>query len=137
MRAIVILSLFFSTVALPQVQAATELNFWHSYLHAQTGVRHFSFNLANYKRGLFFGSCGPSTRSQRWAFTFDLAGEGPVYSAEQVTLSTDEPKSVKVTGGTITIDAAHRKAVIALQVSDANGPRDFAGNGSHRIHEIK
>jgi hypothetical protein len=137
MRQIAIVSLVLFAASGPKLQAGIELDFWHTYIHSPTGVPHYSFHLANYKRGLFFGSCGPSTRSQRWFFTFDLAGDGLTYTPGQVTLSSDEPRAVKVTGGTVTIDPKHEKAVIALQVDAAGVPTAFVGNGTYRIHAIK
>jgi hypothetical protein len=134
---IAILSLVLLAAGPPNLHAGTELNFWHSYLHAQTSTPHFSFNLAKYKRGLFFGSCGPSTRSQQWLFTFDLTGDGPAYSLGQITLTSDEPRAVKVTGGAVTIDTKHDRAVIALQIDDAGLSTAFVGNGTYRIHRLK
>src|SRR5258706_15729232 len=61
------------------VHAATKLDFWHSYGHQPGGTTHFAFHLASYKRGLFFGSSGPSTMSLDWSFDFDLSGDGPIY----------------------------------------------------------
>src|SRR5580765_4843427 len=69
--------------------AGTTLDSWHSYVHAQTRERHYGFHLAQCKRGIFWGSCGPSTKSLQWSFTFDLAGDGPVYDAKRISISDD------------------------------------------------
>jgi hypothetical protein len=69
------------------IVAGTTLDFWHSYVRAQTQETHFGFHLSQYKRGLFWGSCGPSTKSLQWSFTFDLAGDGPIYATGQFSVS--------------------------------------------------
>src|SRR5438045_3700403 len=84
--------------------AGTVLDFWHSYAPPQTGQKHYSFRLTNYKRGLFFGSCGISTKSQQWAFNIDLAGDGPTYGKDQVSLSDDNAMPMAVVSGSVTID---------------------------------
>jgi hypothetical protein len=122
--------------ALP-ARAGTELDFWHSYVHQADGATHFSFHIANYKRGLFFGSCGPSTRSLQWGYDVDLAGPGPRYTADQITLRVDG-KPVSIASGTIAVDLNQQQATIQLQItqSGTNQPvtsTNFPGNGTHRI----
>jgi hypothetical protein len=120
-------------------QAGTELDFWHSYTHQPSGAVHFSFHIANYKRGLFFGSCGPSTRSLQWEYDMDLAGPGPRYTSEQITV-TREGKRVVVAAGTISVDPKQRHATIDLRTAPGNSQTaavDFVGNGTHRIHRLK
>src|SRR5512135_3553561 len=90
--------------AAANAQAGTELDFWHSYTHQPSGVVHFSFHLANYKRGFFFGSCGLATRSLQWEYDVDLAGAGPRYTSDQITLRR-EGKEVSIVSGTINLDA--------------------------------
>src|ERR1035438_1899968 len=77
--------------------AGTILDFWHSYTHQPSGVTHYSFHIANYKRGLFFGSCGPSAKSLQWEYDMDLTGCGPIYHKEQIAF-TVEGKVRKRTG---------------------------------------
>ncbi len=137
MRLIAILSLVLFAADVPELHAGTELTFWHSYVQAPTGVLHYSFNLGSYKRGLFFGPCAWSTRSQRWSFSFDLAGDAVTYTPERVTLRSDEFRTYMVTDGTVTIDPKHEKAVIALQVDEAGVSTAFVGNGTYRIHALK
>ena len=124
-----------------KVSAGTELDFWHSYTHQPSGSIHFSFHIANYKRGLFFGSCGPSTRSLQWGFDLDLAGPGPVYSKDQITLTRDG-KPVTIASGSINVDAKQDHATIRLQTCAAGTnqpaiPADFPGNGTHRIKKLR
>src|SRR5260370_24175421 len=97
------LSLLGSIWLAAEAHAETKLDFWHFYTHQPSGVTHYSFHIANYKRGLFFGSCGPSTRWLQWEYDVDLAGNGPVYEKRQVALTT-EGKHVEVISGSITID---------------------------------
>ena len=123
------------------VRAGTELNFWHSYLHQPDSVIHFSFHIANYKRGLFLGSCGPSTRSLQWGFDVDLAGPGPGYSRDQICIRADG-KPVEVASGTVSITPNQQQATIALQLvqpgtNKPGTPINFPGNGTHRIQKIK
>jgi hypothetical protein len=122
-------------------QAGTELDFWHSYNHQPGGIKHYSFHLANYKRGIFFGSCGVSTRSLQWAYEVDLAGTGPYYTADQVTL-TMEGRKVLVASGTIVLDDRHQQATINLKVlrqgtNQTAVATDFLGNGAHTIHALQ
>ena len=121
----------------PRLFAGTTLDFWHAYARAKTGERHYAFNLASCKRGLFFGSCGVSTRSQRWAFSFDLSGDGPVYTGEQLIVSDDGLKRVKIVSGGITLDAKHENATIHLQIDQGGARSEFVGNGRYRIHAVK
>ncbi|HSU54717.1 MAG TPA: hypothetical protein VLT36_11715 [Candidatus Dormibacteraeota bacterium] len=86
------------------VLAGTTLDFWHSYVHAQTHETNYSFHLSDYKRGLFWGSCGPSTKSLQWSFTFDLSGDGPVYTNRQVSISDDNGKPLNIVSGKVITD---------------------------------
>ena len=117
-------------------RAEIKLDFWHSYIHQPSGVVHYSFQIANYKRGIFFGSCGPSTRSLQWQFDIDLAGKGPVYNKDDIKITSDA-KAVEVVSGTVTIGAGGRDATINLQVKASGSDTPFAGNGAHRIAKLK
>src|SRR6516162_9829291 len=94
-------ALFFWTAS---TRAETKLDFWHSYKHQPSGVIHYSFQIANYKRGLFFGSCGPCTRSLQWEYDIDLAGAGPIYQKDQIKI-TSETKNVDVISGSVRVDS--------------------------------
>jgi len=126
-------ALFFWTAS---TRAETKLDFWHSYVHQPSGVVHYSFQIASYKRGIFFGSCGPSTRSLQWEFDIDLAGKGPVYNKDQIAI-TSETKKMEIVSGTITIGESQREATINLRVKPAGSEVEFAGNGTHPIVKIK
>src|SRR5437879_3336376 len=102
--------ILFSTRA----DAATVLDFWHTYTPSQTAVKHYSFHLGNYRRGIFFGSCGLSTKSQQWAFSVDLAGEGPAYGKEQTTISDNNARPLKIVAGQIRINPSQNTAQIDL-----------------------
>jgi len=112
------------------------LDFWHSYMHQPSGVVHYNFHLASYKRGLFFGSCGIATKSLQWSFDFDLAGAGPVYEKDQIIVSSDAGSSLKVVSGQVTIDPK-QQATVTLVVEEAGSQKQFIGNGKYRIHKLK
>ena len=114
----------------------TKLDFWHSYIHQPDGVIHYSFRIASYKRGLFFGSCGPSTRSLQWEYDIDLAGKGPLYQKDQINI-TSEGKKIEVISGTITLSPDTSQATFILRVHLSGADLDFAGNGSHQIKRLK
>ena len=113
-----------------------KLDFWHSYTHQPSGVIHYSFQIACYKKGLFFGSCGPSTRSLQWEYDIDLAGNGPVYQKEQVAISS-EGKKVEVMSGTITVSPKAGEATISLRLKSSVAQLEFVGNGTHPIRKLK
>jgi hypothetical protein len=117
--------------------AGTTLDFWHSCVHARTQERHYSFHLTECKRGLFWGSCGPSTKSLQWSFTFDVAGDGPVYDAKSISLSDDNGKAVRIVSGQVATSAKRSMVKIALTVENEGRTNTFVGNGDYRIHEIK
>lgn len=128
-----LLSLVFS---LNITRAETKLDFWHSYKHQPSGVIHYSFQIANYKRGLFFGSCGPCTRSLQWEYDIDLAGAGPVYEKDQIKI-TSETKSVDVISGSVRVDPKRNEAILNLQVRSEIGVLAFRGNGTYAIEKVK
>jgi hypothetical protein len=119
------------------VVAGTTLDFWHSYVHAQTQERHYSFHLEQCKRGLFWGSCGPGTKSLQWAYTFDLAGDGPVYDVKRILVSDDNGKALRVVSGQVTASAQGSVAKIDIQVESESRTNQFIGNGSYKIHKLK
>ena len=122
--------------AAPAAHGETKLDFWHSYIHQPSGVIHYSFQIASYKRGLFFGSCGPSTRSLAWEYDIDLAGPGPLYHKEEMTVHSDL-KSVEVLSGTISVDAKHNQATVRLRANLSGVDSEFPGNGTYQIKKSK
>ena len=114
----------------------TGVDFWHSYTHQPDGVPHCSFCIAKYKRGLFFGSCGPSTRSLQWEYDVDLAGAGPVYESNRITLTT-EGKTIEVLSGRIATESNQEQVTIDLRVKIAGSTTNFIGNGVYRIRKLK
>jgi len=109
------------------------LDFWHSYVPPQTGRTNYSFDLTDYKRGLFWGSCGPSTKSLQWLTHSNLAGDGTNYSSEQISLADDNGKPVKIISGQIITDAKHGKATINIEIEQAGTTNKFIGNGEYKI----
>lgn len=118
-------------------QAGTTLDFWHSYRHGQTGEMHYCFHLSRCKRGLFWGSCGPSTKSQQWAFTFDLAGDGPTYSSQQLSISDDNARPMRVASGQVITNIKRMTAKIDVEIESGGHTNKFAGNGEYAIHTLK
>lgn len=131
--AIIVVFTFVAASAL----AGTTLDFWHSYVHAQTNEKHFGFHLARYKRGLFWGSCGPSTKSLQWSFSFDLAGAGPVYSRKQFSVSDDNGKVVPISSGQVTTDARRHSIKIDIELESEDRTNKFIGNGEYRIPQSR
>lgn len=122
----------------PLMVAGTEMRLWHSYLHQPDGEIHFAFSVADYKRGLFFGSCGPSTYSLQWMYSFDVAGAGPVYDPARIRLRNEMGVSLGETppvSGEIRVDAKRKRVEIQLKVQENGVVRDFHGNGSYAISE--
>ncbi len=117
--------------------AGTVLNFWHVYTPPLTGEPHYGFHLTDYKRGLFFGSCGISTRSLRWTYQFDLAGKREIYTPAQITLTTEVAMPVKIVSGRISVDAKQAKAEIALQIEQGGVTNAFVGNGTYSIIKLE
>jgi len=117
--------------------AGTVLDFWHPYASAQTHQTHYSFHVSQYKRGLFWGSCGPSTTSQQWSFNFDLAGEGPVYSSQNIGLSDDNGKALRVVSGEVTTDLKRGRAKIEIEIESSGHTNKFIGNGEYAIRKLK
>ncbi len=113
----------------------TKLDFWHSYVHQPSGVIHYSFQIASYKRGLFFGSCGPCTRSLQWEYDLDLSGPGPLYQKEQIAMRSDL-KPVEVVAGTIRVDSSSSHVVFDLRLQNTNSIA-FPGNGTYLIKRLK
>jgi hypothetical protein len=66
----------------------------------------------------------------------DLAGRGPTYEANQITITT-EGKKVPVSSGTIVISEQERTAKIDLQMQGGGAATNFVGNGSWRTTHIK
>lgn len=117
--------------------AGTVLDFWHSYVHAKTQQTHYSFHLTRYKRGLFWGSCGPSTKSLQWYFNMDLAGNGPVYSSREIAISDDYGRAVIAVSGRVVTDLKQMRARIELEVESDGSTKNFIGNGEYRIEKSK
>jgi hypothetical protein len=112
------------------------VDFWHSYTHQPDGLPHYSFRIAKYKRGLFFGSCGPSTRSLQWEYEVDLAGAGPVYEKNRIEI-TAEGKNIEVLSGRVAIDSNQEQVTIDLRVKTTASTTNFIANGAYRIHKLK
>ncbi|HZP59543.1 MAG TPA: hypothetical protein VFB27_04405 [Opitutaceae bacterium] len=123
----------FASVAL----AGTEVRLWHRYIPPD-GEPHFAFSVANYKRGLFWGSCGPSTYSLQWTYDFDLAGIGPTFRPRKIKFRNEMVPGMREqtpVSGEIRIDEEKKRIEIQLKVEDNGSVRDFEGNGDYAISE--
>jgi hypothetical protein len=137
MRKLKIILVVIFLLSASRSHAGTVLDFWHSYVHAKTHQTHYSFHLARYKRGLFWGSCGPSTKSQQWSFIMDLAGNGPVYSSQEIAISDDNGGAVIVVSGRVVTDLKRMRAKIDLEVENDGSTKKFIGNGEYKIEKLK
>lgn len=113
-------------------QASVELNS-HSYVHNPSGQVHVVFHLASYKKGLFFGSCGPSTRSLQWEYSLELKGEGPDYTTREIELRDSNCQVIQVDSGSIRLDHKKHRATIYILVKQNDQVREFVGNGVFKI----
>ena len=112
--------------------AGTRVSLWHSYTNQASEV-HFGFGLKNYKRGLFFGSCGPSTYSLQWEYGFDLKGKGPQFARDAIELKDTNFRTLAIDSGNIVVDEKKSAVQIAIKISTNGAPQDFIGNGTHRL----
>jgi hypothetical protein len=107
----------------------------HSYIHSPSGRVHVVLRLADYKRGLFFGSCGPSTRSLQWEYHLELTSAGPNYVKDEIELKDSDFHSLPLAAGTIDIDEKKRTARISLELKQDSGAKPFVGNGTFKIQK--
>jgi hypothetical protein len=112
--------------------AGTRVSLWHSYTNQSHEV-HFAFDLKNYKRGLFFGSCGPSTYSLQWEYGFDLKGKGPEFTNNVIELKDGNLQPVNLDSGKIAVDERKQTIHISIKVSTNGAPQDFIGNGTYKL----
>ena len=98
------------------------------------GAKRRTVELKNYKRGLFFGSCGPSTRSMQWEYTFTLSGDGPVFKGGDITLKDGNLKQIPVSGGTIALDSKQHSVEIHLKINNGDDHEvSFPYNGGYKL----
>jgi hypothetical protein len=112
--------------------AGTQVSLWHSYTNQSSEV-HFGFGLRNYKRGLFFGSCGPSTYSLQWEYGFDLKGKGPQFAKDAIQLKDANLRPVALGSGNIVVDEKKFTVEIAIKVTTNGVAQDFIGNGTYKL----
>ena len=130
-RKLVASTLLFCLVAV--ANAGTRVSLWHSYTNQPSGQVHFGFDLKNYKRGLFFGSCGPSTYSLQWEYGFDLKGKGPQFGNQDIALKDSDFRTVALDSGNIVVDEKKSTVQIAIKVTTNGVAQDFIGNGTYRL----
>ena len=130
-KILAILALSFLSLA---TQASVQLTS-HSYVHHPSGQTHLVFHLVNYKRGLFFGSCGPSTRSLRWEYYLEMKGNGPTYAKDDIEIKDGDYRFVPIESGSVTIDDKAHTARISLTIKQDSGAKTFVGNGDYKIRQ--
>jgi len=117
--------------------SALLLPWTEAYAGTETRITHGSNQqtvwIKNYRRGLFFGSCGPSTHSLQWEYTLTLEGAGPTFVPRQITLRDGNLKALPVEAGTVTVDPAGKKVTIDLRVLQDSGAARFPHNGSYNV----
>lgn len=128
-RAVILLCLGFVAAT---ANAAVEVTS-HAYVHNPSGQTRIVLHLASYKRGLFFGSCGPSTRSLQWEYSIELKGEGPEYAKQDIDVSDGNLQVLTLESGRIRLESGKHSAAIALRIKDASGVHPFPGNGEFKI----
>jgi len=89
--------------------------------------------LSNFKRGLFVGSCGLSTRSLQWEYTFHLRGPGPRYQAGDIQLKDGSFALIPVSSGTINIDSTLERVTILINVRRDTNDVPFEHNGQYKV----
>ncbi len=100
------------------------------------GKHNRTIDLRNYKRGLFFGSCGISTHSLQWEYTFHLNGDGPEFAAKNIVLQDGNLKEIPVRAGSIYVDSAKRTIDIDIRwqaAGDSESP--FPHNGRYKFEK--
>ena len=113
--------------------AGTEVSLWHSYTNQPSGQIHFAFDLKNLKRGVFFGSCGASTRSLQWEYGLELKGKTTKYAKDDIELKDANFHLVPIDSGSILVDEKKSTVQIAIKVSTNGVAQDFIGNGTYRL----
>jgi len=131
MRAVLSLLVLFSLAG--PAGAGTEVSLWHSYTNQPSGQIHFAFGLRNVKRGLFFGSCGPSTRSLQWEYGLELKGKAREYAKENIELKDANFHPVPLDSGNILVDDKKSTVQIAIKVSTNGAAQNFIGNGTYKV----
>jgi hypothetical protein len=131
MRAVLSLLLFFSLADV--ADAATEVSLWRSYTNQPSGQFRFAFDLKNLKRGVFFGSCGASTRSLQWEYGFQLKGKAAEYAKDDIELKDANSHLVPVNSGKILVDEKRSTVQIIIKVSNNGVAQDFIGNGTYKL----
>jgi len=131
MRAVLSLLLIFSLAEV--ASAGTEVSLWHSYTNQPSGQIRFAFDLRNLKRGVFFGSCGPSARSLQWEYGFELNGKTSEYAKDDIELKDANFHLVPVDSGKILVDEKKSTVQITIKISTNGVAQDFIGNGTYKL----
>jgi len=131
MRSVLSLLLVFSLAGV--ASAGTEVSLWRSYTNQPSGQFRFAFDLKNLKRGVFFGSCGASTRSLQWEYGFQLKGKAAEYVKDDIELKDANFNLVPIDSGNILVDEKKATVQIAIKVSTNGAAQDFIGNGTYKL----
>ena len=131
MRAVLSLLLLFPLAGV--ANAGTEVSLWRSYTNQPSGQFRFAFDLKNLKRGVFFGSCGMSTRSLQWEYSFELKGKATKYAKDDIELKDANFHLVPIDSGSILVDEKKSTVQITIKVSTNSVAQDFIGNGTYKL----
>ena len=96
-----------------------------------SGTSEKRLEIRNYKRGLFFGSCGISTRSLQWEYSFRLKGPGLVYAVDAITMQDGSLKNIPLSAGEIKLEA--KRVSLNLKIKQAGMENPFPHNGTYKL----
>ena len=86
------------------------------------GAHEREISLESFRRGIFFGSCGPATKSLRWEFSFTLHGDGPVFRAPAIEMKDGALRPVAVRAGTIELSESRLRIDLAIAADGRTVP---------------
>jgi hypothetical protein len=95
------------------------------------GAHEREISIRSYRRGIFFGSCGPATKSLRWEYSFTLKGDGPVYRADAIEIRDGALQPVAVRTGSIALTERTIRIDLAIEGNGRTVP--FPYNGEYRF----
>jgi len=95
------------------------------------GAHEREISIRSFRRGVFFGSCGPATKSLLWEYSFTLRGDGPVYRPPAIEIRDGALQPVTVRAGSIAL--TERTIRIDLAIAGKERTVPFPYNGDYRI----
>ena len=114
-------------------QNGTYISGFHTYTSRWDRQQHYVLQLRHGVSGLRAGPCGFGIGGWDWSYSMDLAGDGPRFRGQQIKLSDDEHRDLKVSTGEVDVDKASSTVKVALTIVSDGQVVQFAGNGTHRV----